>query len=131
VERDPLWKVLLARHGVDIGINSDLVGFPSSRVESLWWKDIHGIGVGESQSEDWFRVIAIKRLGNRGGTRLWHYVWWGDSPFLPRFFSLSDQRSCLISKMGNWVDSQRCWRLIWRRSFFAWEQEGVGFHIRG
>jgi len=119
-EWESLWfKVLSARYGLDGG---RLRG--GGRESSLWWCNIYALS-----NKEWFSDNTSRSVGDGNHTHFWTDVWLGGVSFSVRFSRLYDltvfkgESVYVMSQLG-WGEDGGAW--VWRRSFFAWEEELVG-----
>ncbi|MCI10341.1 RNA-directed DNA polymerase (Reverse transcriptase), partial [Trifolium medium] len=120
---DELWKsVIIAKYGVrPMGhVRLDDVAFGS--MCSSWWRDLCKL----DQDGGWFRQMVVKKVGRGDATKFWKDVWVGDQPLEQRFrrlFDMSLQQHDMVQAVGQWVNGEWRWSFLWRREFFAWEEE--------
>ncbi|MCI15296.1 putative ribonuclease H protein, partial [Trifolium medium] len=124
VEDGSLWKkVLEAKYG---RVGRLILPLNRRNYFSLWWKDLVCLGGALGGLGDWTQEVFVKKVGNGGATRFWLDVWVGREPLsvtFPRLFKVSLQPNLSVLDMGVWENDTWFWRLKWRRSFFAWEDE--------
>jgi hypothetical protein len=93
---------------------------------SLWWKDLCSIDT--NLDTNWFAHSVFKKLGNGANTSFWNDIWVGEVPLKDRFsrlFTISTQKENTVASLWNPIVGEEHWRLLWRRRFFAWEEDMV------
>jgi hypothetical protein len=119
---EEVWKeVIKAKYEGEVIGNVQPGNALVPRLASKWWVDICNI----DKDSDWFTRAAMKKVGNGRNTKFWKEIWVGDQPLcikFPRLFSMSTQQEEVVGDMGNWVENRWRWNLLWRRSFFQWEE---------
>jgi hypothetical protein len=89
-ERNALWTELLNfRYG---HLPTKILGgtSPQTRTkESIWWKDI--LGLGRSQNENWFTKNVSCGLGDGCNIGFWKFRWFGNLPLCELYPNLFDK----------------------------------------
>ncbi|MCH94887.1 hypothetical protein A2U01_0015856 [Trifolium medium] len=75
---------------------------------------------------DWFSEGVGKKVGNGLLTSFWFEPWSGGTLLreqYSRLFQVSQQRDSKVGEMGNWVNGEWKWDLLWRKELFVWEED--------
>jgi hypothetical protein len=117
------WRAVLeAKYGDFLATSHVHQAHSEVRWASNWWKDICNLE-GDGR---WFVETLEKRVDDGNTTALWNDAWIGDVALkdrFPRLFSISTLKDAKVAEVGSWVNNNWCWCLIWRRSFFVWEEQ--------
>ncbi|GAU26446.1 hypothetical protein TSUD_294120 [Trifolium subterraneum] len=80
------------------------------------------------KSGNWLSQVVKRRMGGGSTISFWKDIWVGDQTLqhrFPRLYGISMQQNNSVREVGNWVEGGWRWELLWRRNFFAWEEELV------
>jgi hypothetical protein len=70
------WKrVVKAKYGMSMAFNPNVLSSSGLQDESLWWRDICGLGGMPGRMGNWF--VVCKKIGNGIETLFWHDNWCG------------------------------------------------------
>lgn len=106
VEKDNLWFRLLKERYGNFNYNilsNSYVSNMVMRKQSLWWRDISGIGTVSNPDVNWFNESIHGKVGEGNIIKLWKQVWINLKPLdvvFPDLFKISVTRSINISTKG-------------------------------
>jgi hypothetical protein len=114
-DRNALWSELLSfRYG---HLPTNMLGGTSSQTrvkESIWWKDV--LGIGRSLDEDWFRKNVSCGLGDGSNIGFWKFRWLGIQPLCelyPNLYAKEIDKDALISNRVQRNDENIIWNWLW------------------
>jgi hypothetical protein len=121
LDEEEVWKNVITAKYYGEGVLGSGSLDASGNMCSPWWMDICNLDKGVG----WFNQLAVKQLGRGNSIKFWKDVWVGDQTLeqrFPRLFSISSQQEEMVMGMGSWINGVWRWRLLWRRTFFVWEE---------
>ncbi|GAU51623.1 hypothetical protein TSUD_414500 [Trifolium subterraneum] len=114
-EKEALWFDLLCyRYGP---ISSKLLRWEAvatSMKDSLWWRDV--VGVGGKANDCWFPSKVSSILGNGDSIGFWKEKWIGVAPlrdFFPLLFDKEVHKDCVVSDLLQPGSTVLCWNSVW------------------
>lgn len=122
----PLWKRILSSAYRIRGSKASSQAFREVK-DGVW----HQLMSNDSLTTQIRTIVEegmILRIGNGQSIMFWQDRWCESSPLyksFPRLFTLSLQKNCFISQMGEWMESSWTWQLLWRRPLYEWESNEV------
>ena len=121
-----LWKRVI-RSVYDIkGFKSSSESF--SKIKDGPWSQLLSNDADTSKIRSIIEEGMIVKVENGSSVRFWHDNWCEGGQLkrvVPRLFTISLQKNCLISQMGTWNDGAWSWNLRWRRILYDWELDDL------
>jgi hypothetical protein len=93
---------------------------------SPFWKDVLSILDPNSVIGLVLRENIKFKIGDGSSILFWSDVWIGSNALrsiFPRLYQNSTFRNGLVNEMGQWVNDQWRWNLVWRRNLLSYEEQ--------
>lgn len=95
-------------------------------VGSIVIRDIWKVLINDDLISAGFKENLLVVVGDGKKTKFWKDPWVTDSALcnvFPRLYALSENKEARIADVGSFSRGSWDWSLIFRRSFFTWEEE--------
>lgn len=109
VEKDNLWHGQLKARYENLNYNILLNSFVNNKVlqkQSLWWRDISGIGAVFNLDVNWFNESICGKIGDDNLVDFWQQTWIGLKSLaavFPDLFRRFGAGPVKIILMGEWI----------------------------
>lgn len=93
---------------------------------SPFWKDVLSILDPNSVIGLVLRENIKFKIGDGSSILFWSDVWIGSNALrsiFPKLYQISTFRNGLVNEMGQWVNDQWRWNLVWRRKLLSYEEQ--------